>query len=74
MRTHETLLTTRQVYERLGVSRETFRRILPSLMASGLQTVRICGPNGKRPFVRYRAATLDRAIEKAAVRGIVIGE
>jgi len=59
----EHLLDYDQVAMRLSVTRRTIVRHLPSLKANGLQQVNF----GKRG-VRFRAASLDRMIERAAER------
>jgi len=59
----EQLLTVRQVASRLSLSKAMVYRDLPRLKAKGLQQV----PMPMRS-VRFRAASLDRMIKKAAER------
>jgi len=59
----EQLLNIDQVARRLGVVRTTVTRHLPKLQAKGLQKVEL-----SCRAVRYRAASLDRLIIKAAER------
>jgi len=59
----EKLLTIDQVANRLGVVSTTVRRHLLSLRANGLEQA----PLGKRG-VRFREASLDRIIRRAAER------
>lgn len=73
MRIPETLLTIREVCDQMGIGRETLRRILPGLKAAGLQVVQIAPRSGTRPIVRFRASTLDKAIERLARREAVVG-
>lgn len=68
----ETLLTQKDLCQRLRVGRSTLGRLLPGLKADGLQEVRLKGRT-REPFIRYRAASLDSAIERAAKRGDVLG-
>lgn len=56
----EKLLTTRQAGEKLGVSRATFYRHRPALIAKGLRCVRVGGGT------KYLESSLDRLILKAA--------
>jgi len=59
----EKLLTIDQVASRLGVVRKTVQRHLPAMRANGLQQV-----NLGRKSIRFREASLDRIIKRAAER------
>ena len=59
----ERLLTMEEVAQRLGVVKRSVQRYLPKLMARGLQRVKV-GPH----LVRFREASLDRIIKRAAER------
>lgn len=69
----EMLLTQKDICERLRIGRSTFARILPGLMADGLQRIKLFG-RGPQPFDRYRAASLDRVIQRASRYGNILGE
>ena len=56
----EQLLSISEVAERLGISLRQLYRVLPCMVAKGLQPVRI----GRQK--RYREASLDRLIRNAA--------
>lgn len=68
----ELLLTRKDLCQRLQIAKPTLKRLLPRLTADGLQVVRLRG-RGQKPILRYRAASLDYAIERAARRGEVLG-
>jgi len=61
----ERLLTPKEVADRLGVSERLFRYRRSSLIANGLQVVGVTGRCG-RQIARYREASLDRLIARAA--------
>lgn len=50
----------------LGLSPRTFRDLEPALRAAGLQVVTIPSPTRGRPTKRYRVASLERLVERAA--------
>ena len=64
----EQLLTAGQVAKRLAISRTQFYRLLPCLLASGLQTANVL--TGGR--TRYLASSVDRMISRAADRNTPI--
>jgi hypothetical protein len=68
----ELLLTRQDLCRRLQIGDRTLMRLLPGLVADGLQEVRL-GGRGQRPIMRYRAASLDYAIERSARRGEMLG-
>jgi hypothetical protein len=69
----EQLLKQKDLCVRLGVGRGYLRKILPGLLADGLQAVKLPPVNGSRPTIRYRLASLDQAIDRAARRGEMLG-
>ncbi len=62
----EQLLTAKQAANRLGICYRTFNSYRPRLVAKGLQEVTV-GRTRK-----FRQASLDRLIEKAAENGVAL--
>ncbi len=62
----ETLLKLNETARRLGISRRQFYRLRPRFIAKGLQEVRV------GQFRKYREASLDHVIQKAAENGGVL--
>ena len=60
----EQLITAKQAALRLGICYRSFNSYRPRLVAKGLQEVRV-GRSRK-----FRQASLDRLIEKAAENGV----
>ena len=58
--TTEQLLTATDAARKLGISRTTFYKIIASLKAKGVKTVKI------RSVDRYVESTIDEVIRKAA--------
>lgn len=61
----EQLLSQKAAAARLGINARTFQRKEAELIASGLQLVTI-GGSVTKPITRYRAASLDKMIARAA--------
>ncbi len=62
----ERLLTAKEVATRLGICYRSFNAWRPRLVAKGLQEV-VVGRSRK-----FRQASLDRLIQKAAAEGIAL--
>lgn len=62
----EQLLSQKAAAARLGICDRAFRNILPNLIAAGMQFVTIPGRGKIRPMTRYREASLDKMIARAA--------
>ena len=62
----EQLLTAKEVATRLGICYRTFNEYRPRLVAKGLQEVTV-GRSRK-----FRQASLDRLIQKAAESGVAL--
>ena len=55
----------------LSVSRRTFDRAMPRLVARGLRVVRVrAAGKGRRPIPRYSRKSIEEMVDRAARRGV----
>jgi hypothetical protein len=65
----EQLITKQQLAAKLAISVRHLEMIRPTLLAHGLQEVRLPSGRGGKPLKRYREASVDAEIQTAVKEG-----
>ena len=63
------LLSQREAARKIGISKDTFRKMIPKLRALGMRVVSLPAA-GKKRHIKFHTNSIEQAIDRAAEREV----